>query len=285
MTFTFVGNRCFVLEEMFKLGLNIVKIFAIKGSYLEKELKSRNLNFISIASKSELIKEINNTPFNIMISNGCPHILPISDLKKDGKEFINIHPSFLPDLRGADPQVGALLYGKDAGATCHIMDDKIDNGDIVSQIKIPYSKDLDAALLYQLSFMAEKEVFIDAFNKNFKPIKKQEKSGSEIYYTKKDDDLKIDFSKTALEIYQKIKAFSNKSQGAYFIFENDTYKVFDCEIVSNEYLLSKLNDYQDGEVVINYENHLLIKKNDCYLKLRNFDQEVSLIKNGTILKD
>ena len=45
------------------------------------------------------------------------------------KKYVNIHPSFLPDLRGIDPVLGSILFKRDAGATCHIMSEKIDAGD------------------------------------------------------------------------------------------------------------------------------------------------------------
>ena len=283
MQYLFVGNRFFILETMFKLNLEIVNILTIKHSYLQKSLENKNISYESISSKPELIQKINNSNFDILISNGCPYILPVSDLKKQHQLFINIHPSHLPDLKGADPQPGSLLFGKDSGATCHIMDDGIDTGDIISQIKIPYSNDLDVALLYHLTFMAEKEVFIKAYEKKFYPTKKQENNSEYIYYTKKPQDLKIDFSKTAQEIYQQIKAFSNKSQGAYFIYDNEIYKVYDCEFVTNRYLLSKINSYKNNEVVFNYENKLLIRKNDVFLKLKCFSQDISKIITGQVL--
>jgi methionyl-tRNA formyltransferase len=281
--FIFIGNRFFVLEEMLRLKLNLVKILVIKNSYLQKELEKIKIEHVVINSKRQLVDEIIQTDFNILLANGCPYILPVSKIKKDKQEFVNIHPSYLPDLRGADPQPGALLFAKDSGVTCHMMDDGIDTGEIISQIKIPYSIDLDVSLLYQLSFMAEKEVFYKAYKNDFKIQSKQVVIGNEIYYSKKDDDLKIDFNKNAEDIYQKIKAFSNRSQGAYFIYQDKIIKVYDCEIVTNDYLLKNIISYQDAEVVLNYEQKLLIKKDNKYLKLKDFNDEISIIKQGSIL--
>ena len=283
--FIFIGNRFFVLEEMLKLKLNLVKILVIKNSYLQKELEKINIEHIVINSKRQLVDEIIQTDFNILLANGCPYILPVSKIKKNQQEFVNIHPSYLPDLRGADPQPGALLYARDSGASCHIMDDGIDTGKIISQVKIPYSSDLDIALLYQLSFMAEKEVFVKAYKNSFTSQYSQKLYGNEIYYSKKEIDLKIDFLKSSNEIYQTIKAFSNKSQGAYIIYKNEKYIFYDCEIVSNAYLKSKLLNYQDTEIIFNYENILIIKKDDVYLKLKNCNKSISNINVGAILNE
>lgn len=52
-----------------------------------------------------------------------------------------------------------LLFDRSCGATCHIMDDNIDTGDIISRVKIPTTPDIEAGILYQLCFKAEVEVF------------------------------------------------------------------------------------------------------------------------------
>jgi len=143
--FIFAGNIAFVLNEMINIGLNIVNIFAVKDSCLEKYLKGKGIKY-ELLNDNFFIEFLISTNFNYLILNGLPYILPILKIKKINKKsgFINIHPSYLPELRGADPQPWSLLFAKDS-------------------------------------------------------------------------DLKISFELSNNEIYQKIKAFSNLSQGAYFI--------------------------------------------------------------------
>ena len=106
LKYVFVGNRKFVLEEMMALKLNL-QVLVIKNTHLEKDDLLNNINHKIIENKKELLDYINNNEFDILISNGCPHILPISKLKK--KIYANIHPSFLPDLKGIDPCLGSIL--------------------------------------------------------------------------------------------------------------------------------------------------------------------------------
>ena len=91
--------------------------------------------------------------------------MPINKIKKG--RYTNIHPSYLPDLKGIDPVLGSIKFSRDGGATCHEINERIDDGPIISRIKIPFTKDLDVTVLYQLSFVAEKEVFNEAFKNNF----------------------------------------------------------------------------------------------------------------------
>ena len=275
-TYIFAGNRAFVFQKMQKLELNIKKIFAVKNSYFERFLISNNLEFEAIENKKSFIEKIKTIDFDYFISNGLPVILPISELKKNNnKQFINIHPSFLPDLRGADPALGSVLYKKDTGATCHYMNDGIDSGDIIAQIKIPYSSELDAGLLYQLSFIAEADVFEMAFNKHFSTEKKQIKQKDDIYYSFKIEDLKIDLQIDSIDnIISKVKAFSTKSKGAEALIEGQKYKIYFADVIENEFVNSILSRYNNLEIMFKYEDFIVLKKDNKCLRLRSFPMQV-----------
>lgn len=281
--FLFIGNRKFVLEEMLKQKCVIVKILVIKGSYLEKDIKSLDINYEVIDSKKQLISYIREIDFDILISNGCPFILPISKLPQD-KKYLNIHPSYLPDLRGVDPTIGSILFHRDSGATCHYMNDIIDSGDIVSRVKIPITDDLDVSLLYQLSFIAEKEAFKLALKNHFLSEYKQEVDSQKyIYYTRKPSDKVITFKETNSLIIQRIKAFCNKSQGAYFKFKNEIFKVFSAEILTNEFLVKSVNEYNDMIILFSYEDSIIFKKDGQIIKFSNIEGDFKLLQKGESL--
>ncbi len=258
-------------------------IAALKGSWLERQLAMQGREYRTFSSKEELIGIISENNFDIFISNGCPYILPVSSLRRPGQRFINIHPSPLPDLRGRDPIPGALLFGRDSGATCHEMDDGIDSGAVIAQSIIPCSDDLDAPLLYQLSFLAEKEVFNAAIKRDFAPLKEQKLNGSEIYYSVREDDRKLDFSKPAENIVRQIKAFANRSQGVSFSVKGVEIRCFEADVVTNEYLVNKIDDYRENEVAFKYEDTLIIRKADSFLRLKKLLGDISVIAAGDIL--
>ncbi len=263
--FAFAGNRASVLIKMRELGIDIVKIWAVKGSYLQRYLEQNGIAYSEVEKKSVLIEEIQNIEFDYFISNGLPIILPIEMLQKDGKKFINIHPSLLPELRGKDPVPGALLYRKEAGVTCHYMDDGIDTGEIIAQVKIDSTPDLEAGLLYQLSFIAEAEVFEKAYKKNFVSEGKQNIKGNEIYYSFKQDDLKIDLENESVdEIVAKVKAFATKNKLSYFECSNVIYRCSDVQIMKNGYLYKVLNG-KEG-ILMRYEDKILYRKGNKILK-------------------
>ncbi len=256
------------------LGANVTSIYATPGSYLERELIQRAIPFKSLVSKQDFFDELASDSFTFLVSNGCPYKIPLHRFSSECR-FINVHPSFLPDLRGADPVPGALLFARDAGATCHQMDEGLDTGPLIAQVKIPYTPDLDAALLYQLCFMAERDVIREAYFRRFQTIGEQSHLSGAIYYTRRDTDLEIDLFQSAEEIVRRVRAFSNRSQGAILDIGGKQLRVYDAEIVSNKFLIDRMASLPDGVIAFAYEDNLLVKKNNAFVKLKRIVGDMS----------
>lgn len=267
--FVFVGNRRFVLQEMVEAGVVFSKAFIVKGTHLENDLINGVLPdsviYEVIDSKQKLIDHLCVTDFDVLISNGCPYILPVSDLPE--ARYANIHPSFLPDLRGVDPVVGAILYQRDAGATCHIIDDGIDTGPVISQVHIPYTEDLDVTTLYQLSFVAEQRAFREALLCDFKALHTQDYIEGNISYKRSEKDWVITFHESNDFIIQKIRAFNNRSQGCRFFVEDREFKVFGIQRMVNPFLEEVVFEKAEGQVVFSYEGCVIFHKDGEVLRL------------------
>lgn len=264
--YVFAGNRAFVLEKMLDLGLEVVEIWVVKNSYLQKYLEQKKIKYLLIENREIFIKEVISSEFDYFVSNGLPIILPISSMEYGKKKFINIHPSPLPDLRGKDPVPGAILYRRDSGATCHYMNDNIDEGEIISQVIIPYSPDWEAGMLYQLSFQAEAEAFESAYMRQFEPLTKQQEKGNEIYYSFKEEDLIVHMEKeTCEEIISRVRAFATRNKGAVICFEGRWYKCYNVEFIYNCYLEGLFAKEEENAVIMQYENKKMVKKGKGFL--------------------
>ncbi len=125
---------------------------------------------------------------------------------------INIHPSLLPQWRGATPVPYAIMSGADTtGITVQTISEKMDAGNILAQKKVEINaKDTTETLLKLCSTECCSllcEVLNDFDNKLKSAKKQDEKEVSHSAIIKKEDGL-IDWSKPAKEIERKIRAFT-----------------------------------------------------------------------------
>lgn len=231
MRYAFFGNRAYVLKAMLDAGLNIPHIGAVAGSYAAHFLGEKQIAYTAIADKPSFLAWLSEGAFDVLITNGCPFILPAAALR-EGVRYINIHPSYLPDLRGADPIPAAILYARDSGATCHMIDAGIDTGDIIAQIKLPYSPEWDATTLYPLCFNAEAEVFRLALARNFAVSHAQKTTSNEIYYSFKPDDLLIDISDSIEAIIRRVRAFNTPNKLARIVRDGKIVRIVSAEIIA-----------------------------------------------------
>lgn len=77
--------------------------------------------------------------FDWLVSFGYRHIVRPPVLKLfPGVRRINLHISFLPFNRGADPNLWSLLSETPSGVTIHILDEGLDTGMIVAQRELQF---------------------------------------------------------------------------------------------------------------------------------------------------
>lgn len=286
LRFVFAGDRAFVLDSMLARGLSVINIFYPPGSNLECYLTDKGLSGVPLPDKSTFISHMQNLPFDCFVCNGLKLILPISKLTAGTpKKFINIHPSYLPDLRGQNPIQAALLNGRDSGATCHLLDDGIDTGPIIAQVKIPHSECLDAWLLFQLTFIAERMVFDFALKRQFIPDPSITNTlrDNNIYYTFRKDDLAIDFDGGVQSIVRKIKAFNTPLKGAYFEHNGRLVTVCDVRTINNAFVSDVFCDKKQKTVLIRFDNRIMTKIDDIYLELKLRDGDIDALSVGDSL--
>ena len=250
--FVFVGNRSNVLKRMFKCGCDVSKVFVVKNSHLEKDMIQSGRDHIIIETKEDLIDQLMKLQFDVLVSNGCPYIIPISKFYDGQRIFVNIHPSLLPDLKGKHPINGALLFNRKHGVTCHIMDDGVDAGPIVSQIEIPITDDMNLDLLYFISFFLEGEVFEKALINNFRPLQTISLGYDPIYYSRRDEDMIIKRDDSIDEVLKKVRAFSTNGQYAKLRCGGRVYSIIKANIIDNPCVAKLFEGSLHDEVVAKY---------------------------------
>jgi len=74
-----------------------------------------------------------------IVSYGYRHMLRPPLLAQYRRRAVNLHVSYLPWNRGADPNFWAWFDGTPKGVTIHIIDEGLDTGDIVEQELVTFS--------------------------------------------------------------------------------------------------------------------------------------------------
>jgi methionyl-tRNA formyltransferase len=87
--------------------------------------------------------QIPNSKFDFAVVAAYAKIIPQSALKAFPKGVIGVHPSLLPEYRGATPIQSVILAGeKETGVTLYLMDERVDHGAILISAKLPIA-DID----------------------------------------------------------------------------------------------------------------------------------------------
>ena len=100
-----------------------------------------------------------------------PYLLSPEVTKLATKAALNIHPSLLPNYRGASPILDQLSHREtNTGVTLHLLSEAFDQGDILSQAGLGFeSKYPEHDELEYQSAEAGAGLFIDAMKKYTKP--------------------------------------------------------------------------------------------------------------------
>jgi methionyl-tRNA formyltransferase len=131
---------------------------------------------------------------------------------------LNMHGSLLPKYRGRAPVNWAIIHGeKQTGATLHYMTEKPDNGDVVAQSAVPILPDDTAKEVFDKVTVAAELVLdgvLPALVAGTAPRRPQDLRQGAYFGGRKPEDGVIDWSKSANEIHNLVRAVAPPYPGA-----------------------------------------------------------------------
>lgn len=101
--------------------------------------------------------------FDLTISYTYRHILTKEIITGLDDNIVNLHNSYLPFNRGADPNIWSLLDDTPRGVTLHYIDIELDKGDIIAQRFVVDGESETLRSSYDNLDIAAKELFKEAF--------------------------------------------------------------------------------------------------------------------------
>jgi len=248
----FIGTSEFavsILEDLIKSSLfNISAVITApdRPAGRKKELNLSPIKKTALKHKLKVFqpekiirikKEISTIKPILIVLASYGQIIPKDILEIPTLGIINIHPSLLPKYRGSSPIQTAILNGdKYTGISIMLIDEKVDHGPIIAQLKVPIlSSDNKIVLEKKLSKKSAKfliKILPKYLKKQIKP-KTQDKSKASYTKILTRQDGKIDWGESAKSIAQKVKAFY-PWPGAWTIINNKRVKILKAKVVNKK---------------------------------------------------
>lgn len=174
---------------------------------------------------------------DIIITCAYGQIIPEILLETPKYKAVNVHASLLPKLRGGSPLHRAIINGYDeTGITIMYMAVGMDDGDIITSESIKIEDTDNVGIIHdKLSILGRDlllKILPDIFNGNITRTK-QDPSEVTFAYNIKPEEEKIDFNKTAKEVYNQIRGMY-PFPVAYTTLDGNIIKVCESKIGSLE---------------------------------------------------
>lgn len=220
----------------------------------------------------EFFLEFKNANIDLAIVVAYGKLIPERLLALPARGFINIHGSLLPKFRGAAPIQRAIESGdKETGVCLMDMVKKLDEGDVYRTLKTPILPfDTAESVFLRLSHLGATLLFSSLDDLLHARLKKTPQSEVGLVYAHmlNKDEGKLDFSRSAQEISNKVRAF-DPWPGSFAFIRNKRIKFFDSFFIEDQFLKK---DAMPGTVVV-VGKFLGVKALDGVVYFRNIQVE------------
>lgn len=226
-----------VKEEAIKHGIPVYQPVKLRESYEE-----------ILALKPDLI-----------VTAAYGQILPLAILESPQYGCINVHASLLPKYRGGAPIHKSIIDGNDkTGITIMYMVEKLDAGDILTQVEVPIEeKDHVGSMHDKLSAAGAKllsETIPLLVEGEITPVPQKEEEVTFAWNITRDEE-KIDWTRSGKEIYNQIRGL-HPWPVAYTLLNGKPLKVWWAEKQETS------ADAEPGTVIDVLENGLQVATGD-----------------------
>ena len=190
-----------------------------------------------ISNDENVLSELKELNPDIIITAAYGQLVPETILEIPKYKCINVHGSLLPKLRGGAPIQYSILedHGK-TGITIMYMVKKLDAGDMISKVEVDIlDSDNYESLHDKLSIAGRdllKETLPNIFTGNIAPEKQDDSLATFARNILREDE-KIDWNKSARQIFNQIRAL-DPTPGAFTYLDENVLKIWNSEVVGLE---------------------------------------------------
>lgn len=211
-----------------------------------------------ISKDEDTLNELKQLNPDIIITAAYGQLVPESILEIPKYKCINVHGSLLPKLRGGAPIQYSILedHGK-TGITIMYMVKKLDAGDMISKVEVDIlDSDNYESLHDKLSIAGRdllKETLPNIFTGNIAPEKQDDSLATFARNILREDE-KIDWNKSARQIFNQIRAL-DPTPGAFTYLDENVLKIWNSEVVDLE---ENFSSKKVGTIIKQDKKHIYI---------------------------
>ena len=267
----FMGTPLFSVPvlEMLIENTNVVLVVTQPDSFVgrKKELKyppvkecaiKHNIPVFQPTKIRNEYEEILKYNPDIIITCAYGQIIPSILLDTPKYKAVNVHASLLPKLRGGSPLHKCIIEGySETGVTIMYMAPGMDDGDIITQKKINIEDSDNVGTIHdKLSVMGRDLLLLtlpSIFDGTCNRTKQNESEVTFAYNIKREEE-KLDFNKTAREVFNQIRGMY-PFPIAYTTLNDEIIKI--CESKIGDKTTGKI-----GEIIALYDNGIGVKCSD-----------------------
>lgn len=228
-----------VKVEAERLGLQVIQPEKLKGSAELEEILALNADLIVTAAFGQL--------------------LPIELLEAPRLGCVNVHASLLPKYRGGAPIHQAIIDGeKETGVTIMYMVEKLDAGDMISQVIVPIEENDHTGSMFEKLSVAGVELLQETLPSIVAETNEripQDESLVTIARNISREQERIDWTKSGTAIYNQIRGL-HPWPVAYTTFREENVKIWWAEKVQQS------SDAAPGTILTIEKNRIIVKTGD-----------------------
>ncbi|MBX7043816.1 MAG: methionyl-tRNA formyltransferase [Ignavibacteria bacterium] len=212
------------------------------------------------------------------ISVGFMKILPKKIFSAPAHGTVNLHCGKLPQFRGRAPISRAILEGEESiTVSVHMMNEKMDAGDVICEIELPLSDKDDVNTMYEKCSEVSAGAVVSAIGKVV--------SGKAVFRKQEPDltpreklteaERRIDWKQDSRRIFNQVRAMTFPYPGAKFRHKGKEYVVLHAKAAK----AGKGDTGRPGEVVDSSEKELTVATGSGSVVLRDLFLKGRLVKN------
>lgn len=242
-------------------------------SPVAKLANKHNLKLIKTNSINENIELLENLgEFDVLLTTAYGEILTKKILSLPKFKALNIHGSLLPKGRGGAPIHWAIIKEeKETGISIMEMTNEMDAGDYYSQDIIKINKKETYDSLYEkMSTLIEKvsaRRIKQIYDGILKPTKQNKRKVTK-WLIIKDEDAKINFYQSALEVYNQIRGLYSKPGGYVIYGKNKRIKINEAKLPTKPTPIP-MKVFREGEIVSIDQKGLFVACQTNYIYITN----------------